>query len=104
MTNIRILLNRRIPENYAFFCPETGLHLDVLNPCGFTTRLSNSILSGLRGGTLVEVDGVIDIDKGVIKNEKTVKEEVKKTVVEEKTQEPKKTSTKKASTKNTDKE
>ena len=37
MTNIGILLNRRIPENYAFCCPETGLHLDVLNPCGSLT-------------------------------------------------------------------
>lgn len=63
---IEIALNRRKPYNYAFFCPVSKLHLTVSNPVGFAHEVTPAILKGLKGGTLVDVNGVIDLSTGKV--------------------------------------
>lgn len=82
----RIGLNPVVRENYAFFCPESRLHLTRSNPIGVVDRVTSSILSGLRAKSLVDIDGVIDLKTGQFKNVETEtpkKEEVKAPVKEE---------------------
>lgn len=74
MIKAKILLNSAIRENYAFFCPQSGLHLDVVNPVGFTDRVTPSILRGLKGHTLVDVDNLIDIENGCFNVEPLVED------------------------------
>lgn len=63
----KIALNPRKPYNYAFFCPVSKLHLTVSNPVGFAHEVTPAIFKGLKGGTLVDVDGVIDLSTGKAK-------------------------------------
>lgn len=62
----RIELNPAIRGNYSFVCLEAPLFLDVINRIGYTSVVSPSILRGLKGKTLLDLDGVIDIEKGTI--------------------------------------
>ena len=78
----RIALNPAMPGNYSFVCPVAPLCLNTINRIGYTSMVSPSILRGLKGGTLIDLDGVIDVETGgiiqVTKQEKTpVKTEVK---------------------------
>ncbi len=66
---IKIALNRKVPSNYAFFCPVSKLHLTLSNPVGYIDRITNNVLVGLRKKTLIDVNNVIDITTGSIKNE-----------------------------------
>lgn len=79
MATIELRLNSKKPGNYAFFCPVTKLHLTIANPVGFADRVSNYILRGIKGKTLIDVNGVVGLETGnvvgVKKEEK--KEEVK---------------------------
>lgn len=63
----KIALNPRKPYNYAFFCPVSKLHLTVSNPVGFAHEVTPAIFKGLKGGTLIDVDGVIDMTTGQAK-------------------------------------
>lgn len=67
--SIVLQLNPAVRDNYVFFCPEAPLHLSVLKPRGSSPRLSASILRGLRGKTLIDVNGVVDIKTGELKTE-----------------------------------
>ena len=67
MAGIRLELNRIVDENYAFFCPHALIHLSQTQPRGIAPRLSSSILTGLRFGTLIDVDGVVDLETGELK-------------------------------------
>ena len=67
MAGIRLELNRSVDENYAFFCPHALIHLSQTQPRGIAPRLSSSILTGLRFGTLIDVDGVVDLETGELK-------------------------------------
>ena len=62
MKKARIALNNAIRENYAFFCPQSNLHLDLMNPVGFTDRVTPSIVRGLKGKTLLDLDNMIDVE------------------------------------------
>ena len=64
MATIELRLNQRKPGNYAFFCPVTKLHLTLANPVGITDRVSPYILRALKSNTLVDVNGVIDLESG----------------------------------------
>ena len=78
MATIELRLNQRKPGNYAFFCPVTKLHLTLANPVGITDRVSPYILRALKSNTLVDVNGVIDLESGKTNvNNNTKKTETK---------------------------
>lgn len=78
MATIELRLNQRKPGNYAFFCPVTKLHLTLVNPVGITDRVSPYILRALKSNTLVDVNGVIDLESGKMNvNNNTKKTETK---------------------------
>ena len=83
MAGIRLELNRSVDENYAFFCPHALIHLSQTQPRGIAPRLSSSILTGLRFGTLIDVDGVVDLETGEIKEQVLSVSETKGVAVEE---------------------
>lgn len=64
MATIELRLNPRKPGNYAFFCPVTKLHLTLTNPVGTTDRVSPYIVRGVKAKTLIDVNGVIDLETG----------------------------------------
>lgn len=63
----QIFLNNKIRDNFAFFCPNSGLHLSLSNPIGYADRVTPAILRGLKNKTLVDVSGVIDMENKCIK-------------------------------------
>ena len=78
MATIELRLNQRKPGNYAFFCPVTKLHLTLANPVDITDRVSPYILRALKSNTLVDVNGVIDLESGKTNvNNNTKKTETK---------------------------
>lgn len=64
MATVELRLNSRKPGNYAFFCPVTKLHLTLANPVGITDGVSPYILRGVKSKTLIDVNGVIDLEAG----------------------------------------
>lgn len=67
MAGIKLELNRNVDENYAFFCPHALIHLSQSQPMGVAPLLSSYILTALRFGTLIDVDGVVDLETGELK-------------------------------------
>lgn len=63
-----IALNPAIPGNYSFVCPVAPLCLNLINRSGYTTVVSPSILRGLKGRTLIDVNGMIDLETGQFKS------------------------------------
>ncbi len=115
---IKLGLNTRKFNTYAFFCPVSRLHLTVSNPVGYADRVTPAILRALKSKTILDIDGVVDIAAGELKaslgNEQSstedtsskteeVKEEETKeeTVEEEKETTTKKTTTRKSRSKKT---
>ena len=84
MDRIKIALNLRKPGNYAFFCPVSRLHLTRSNPVGFANGVTSAILTGLTSKSLLDVDGVVDLKTGRIKEKAadSNKEEIKTDVSE----------------------
>ena len=86
---IKLMLNRRKPYNYAFFCPVSRLHLTLSNPVGTANEVTSAILRGLKSGVLVDVEGVVDLKTGkVIKTDNKPAEqpkpaEIKNPIIEE---------------------
>ena len=85
---IKLALNLHKFNNYAFFCPVSRLHVTVSNPIGYVNEVTTAILKALKSQTLLDVDGVIDIETGTVKGaakieaakkepEKVVKEDAK---------------------------
>lgn len=66
MDRIKIALNLKKPGKYAFFCPVSRLHLTRSNPVGYTDRVTSAILTGLKYKTLLDVDGVVDLETGKV--------------------------------------
>ena len=64
---IKLMLNKYKFNNYAFFCPISRLHLTVSSPIGYTDKVTPAILKALKSKTLLDVDNVIDVEKGTIK-------------------------------------
>lgn len=64
---IKFMLNTRKPNNYAFFCPISRLHLTVSSPVGFSNEVTPAILKALKAETVLDVDGVVDIEMGTVK-------------------------------------
>lgn len=61
---IKLALNTRKYNNYAFFCPVSRLHLTVSNPVGSVNEVTPAILKALKSKTLLDVDGVVNIEAG----------------------------------------
>lgn len=74
---IKLMLNTRKPYNYAFFCPESRLHLTVGSPVGFSDRVTSAIIRGLRSNAIIDVDNAIDIKKGTLKTGQTEDKDIK---------------------------
>ena len=65
---IKLMLNSRKPSNYAFFCPVSRVHLTVSSPVGFANEVTPAILKAVKAKTVLDVDGVIDLETGGLKN------------------------------------
>ena len=100
---VKFMLNLHKFNNYAFFCPVSRLHLTVSSPVGYTNEVTTAILRALKTETILDVDGVVDIETGAVKvkgatvtnsNEETNKQasapKVKEEPAQEKISEPKK--------------
>jgi hypothetical protein len=68
---------------YNFYDPETNFMLTLSDPVGFTDRVTLCILKGLKIGRIVDIDNVIDIEKGELK---TVVELINEVKIEEQVQ------------------
>ena len=84
---IVLRLNIAKPNNYAFFCPVTKLHLTLTNPVGTTDRVSAYILRGLKSKSLIDVNNVVDLETGKVnaKNKKSEPEVVAQPIKSETT-------------------
>ena len=85
----KLALNTRKFNNYAFFCPVSRLHLTVSSPVGYANEVTPAILKALKAQTVLDVDGVIDIETGTVKGKQAKPAEEKKPAQEVKTPEPK---------------
>ena len=100
---IKLALNLHKFNNYAFFCPVSRLHVTVSNPVGYVNEVTTAILKALKSQTLLDVDGVIDIETGTVKGaaktapkkepEKVVKEDAKSEKIENNSDSKQKTET-----------
>ena len=77
---IKLMLNTRKPYNYAFFCPESRLHLTVGNPVGFADRVTSAILRGLRSNAIIDVENAIDVKASKLKTGQTEEKSKEKQV------------------------
>ena len=64
---IKLMLDLHKFNNYAFFCPVSRLHLTVSSPVGFASEVTPAILKALKAKTILDVDGVVDIETGTVK-------------------------------------
>lgn len=87
------MLNLHKFNNYAFFCPVSRLHLTVSSPVGYANEVTTAILKALKAETILDVDGVVDIETGTVK---TAKEAAPKAPVQEKAPEQKSSEQKEA--------
>ena len=76
---IKLMLNKQKFNNYAFFCPVSKLHVTVSNPVGYVNEVTPAILRAIKLSTLIDVDGVIDIETGTVKDGQSVNTPVQKT-------------------------
>ncbi len=63
-------LNLRKPNNYAFFCPVSKVHLTVSNPVGSANEVTPAILRAVKANTIIDVDGVINLKTGSVSAKK----------------------------------
>jgi hypothetical protein len=103
--NIMVLqLNFNKPDNYAFFCPVSRLHLTRSNPVGKVNEVTRYIQRGLNSGKIIELkeennDNVSDnnkketeqeqLQKSTISSEVQMENPVESEVVEPKVEEAK---------------
>jgi hypothetical protein len=67
----RVELNAK--HNFlSFYCPITRLNLNLGQPVGYSDKLTPYILKGLKTGRIIDVDGMIDLEIGDIKNTEVV--------------------------------
>ena len=76
---VKLALNKNKFNNYAFFCPVSKLHLTISNPVGYSNEVTPTILRAIKVNTLIDVDGVIDIETGTVKDAQQVNTPVQET-------------------------
>ena len=86
---IKLMLNLHKFNNYAFFCPVSRLHLTVSSPVGFANEVTPAILKALKVKTILDVDGVVDIEAGTVKVKQAAPATKAKEPVHEEAPEPK---------------
>ena len=69
---LKLRLNVLKQDNYAFFCPVSRIHLTLSSPVGFSNGVTPAILTALRAGTVIDVDNMVDLETGTIKEEEPV--------------------------------
>ena len=52
---MKYLLNLRKNDNYAFFCPQSRMHLTISNPVGFADRVTPAIARALKAQTIIDI-------------------------------------------------
>lgn len=67
---LKLMLNLHKPNNYAFFCPVSKVHLTVSSPVGFANEVTPAILKAVKANTVLDVDGVIDLETGSVAKSK----------------------------------
>jgi hypothetical protein len=77
---IKLMMNLHKFNNYAFFCPVSRLHLTVSSPVGFANEVTPAILKALKVETILDVDGVVDIETGTVKANKQASVKAEKPV------------------------
>lgn len=65
---LKLMLNLQKPNNFAFFCPVSRLHLTVSSPVGYTDEVTPAILKAVKSETVIDIDGKIDIETGTVKD------------------------------------
>ena len=60
--SFRLMLNVAIRDNYTFCDLEAPLVLNLSNPSGTSTRITDSILRALHASTIIDLDNVIDLE------------------------------------------
>lgn len=56
----RFQLNLAKPNNYAFFCPQSRLHLTVSSPVGYADEVTSAIIRGVKSGSVIDIDNVVN--------------------------------------------
>lgn len=68
---VKLMLNLHKFNNYAFFCPVSKVHLTVSSPVGYTNEVTPAILKAVKAETVLDVDGVIDLETGNVDESKS---------------------------------
>lgn len=58
----RLGLNQSRRDNFVFFDPDAPLHLSLSNPVGYTSRVTNSIVTAIKVGKVIDIDNAIDLE------------------------------------------
>lgn len=69
----RFKLNLKKPNNYAFFCPQSRLHVTVSSPVGYANEVTSAIIRAVKSATLIDIDGVVNTADSQAKAEEPVK-------------------------------
>lgn len=84
---MKLQLNFNKPNNYAFFCPVSRLHLTRTNPIGYADEVTPSIKRALKVGNILDItEEKAESKTEASSNDQTLKEE--KVVQEVETKEP----------------
>lgn len=77
---LRLALNPKKPNNHAFFCPVSRLHLTRNTPSGIAEGVTPYILRGLKSKVLIDVDNVVNLETGKQEAKQIKKPEVSQQV------------------------
>ena len=84
---MKLQLNFNKPNNYAFFCPVSRLHLTRTNPIGYANEVTPSIKRALKVGNILDItEEKAESKTEASSNDQTLKEE--KVTQEVETREP----------------
>jgi hypothetical protein len=84
---MKLQLNFNKPNNYAFFCPVSRLHLTRTNPIGYANEVTPSIKRALKVGNILDItEDKAESKTEASSNDQTLKEE--KVVQEVEVKEP----------------
>ena len=71
---LRFELNLHKPDNYAFFCPVSKMHLTLSNPIGYADRVTPAIENAMDANCIFQAN-----EPGAVKTEESVKEQEENT-------------------------
>lgn len=71
---LRFELNLHKPDNYAFFCPVSKMHLTLSNPIGYADRVTPAIENAMDANCIFQTN-----EPGAVTTEESVKEQEENT-------------------------